>query len=333
MGNYFITIDTGTTNTRVSLIDHNNELVSMESAEVGVKNAAINGNNQIIKETIKNCLEVLLSKNHLTYYDICCIMASGMITSNVGLVEIPHIQAPVSINKLISNIKTVSLPEVCPIPFHFIPGIKNNSEPVSYQNFESMDIMRGEETEAFAVIHSAPGNEPLILVLPGSHMKFIYVSKEQEILHCITTISGELISCITKNTIIADAVKHSFVNPSEYDRDMVILGYRTSQKNGFSRACFCCRILNQFVQNDPQKLANYILGVSLQCDIMAIKNFNHSAAKVIVAGKEPLQSAIYDLLKFDGSFPNMEAYIPCHHLSLSALGASLIAEQAGFLPW
>lgn len=331
MGKYFITIDTGTTNTRVSLLNQDYKLIFMEAAEVGVRNSAINGNNLILKKTIKNCLETLLSKTHLTYQDICCIMASGMITSDVGLMEIPHIQAPVSFEKLASSIKSVNLPDICPIPFNFIPGVKNNSEPVTYENFEDMDIMRGEETEAFAILHSIADQEPLILVLPGSHMKFIYVNKEQEILRCITTISGELVSCITNHTIIADVVNHNFVNPTEYNRNMVILGYRTALENGFSRACFCCRILNQFLQDNPQNLANYILGASLQCDITAVKNWGNSAAKVIVAGKEPLQTAISDLLKFDGSFTDIETYTPSNDISLSALGASLIAEQAGFL--
>lgn len=331
MHKYFITVDTGTTNTRVSLIDYEYKLVSMETAEIGVKNVAMSGSNQILKDTLKNCLGTLLLKNCITYNEIHCIMASGMITSNVGLIELPHLQAPVSLSKLATNIKPVQFPDICPIPFYFIPGVKNNTNPISYQNFDDMDIMRGEETEAFAIIHSIQDEKSLILALPGSHMKFIHVSKEKEILHCITTISGELISSITKDTIISDAVNHSFVKPSEYNRDMIILGYQTAQKNGFSRACFCCRILNQFLQKDPQKLANYILGVSLQCDIMAIKKLKKPETKIIVAGKEPLQSALFDLLQYEDSSAEIETYSPINKLSLSAFGAALIAKQAHLL--
>ena len=149
---YVITVDTGTTNTRVILWNSSRKIVATSQAKVGVRNTAIEGNNNRLKEAVKGCLESVLQEANLTYADVRIIIASGMITSNVGLVEIPHCVVPVSIAELATAVKCISLPEVCPLPITFIPGVKNSADSINLNNFEAMDIMRGEEVEAVAII-------------------------------------------------------------------------------------------------------------------------------------------------------------------------------------
>ena len=90
MKNYTITIDTGTTNTRVFLFNENNEPVSSAKSEIGVRITAIDGNNDRLKAAIKGCLEDVLKQAGVTYENVKRVVASGMITSNVGLTEIPR---------------------------------------------------------------------------------------------------------------------------------------------------------------------------------------------------------------------------------------------------
>ena len=52
----------------------------------------------------------------------------------------------------------------------------------------------------------------LILVLPGSHNKFVSVDREGKITGCLTSISGELLASITNDTIIAKSVNREFVS-------------------------------------------------------------------------------------------------------------------------
>ena len=100
MKNYTITIDTGTTNTRVFLFNENNEPVSSAKSEIGVRITAIDGNNDRLKAAIKGCLEDVLKQAGVTYENVNRVVASGMITSNVGLTEIPHVVAPASAEDL-----------------------------------------------------------------------------------------------------------------------------------------------------------------------------------------------------------------------------------------
>ena len=169
---YILTIDTGTTNTRVTLLGGGYAKVCEAKREAGVRNTAIDGNNTQLKNAVRDCIDEVLIKSGISYDNVKCILASGMITSNVGLVEIPHLTAPVGIENLVRATRAVELPDI-PLPIHFIPGVKNNQDKVDLKNFESMDIMRGEEVESVSLIERYYTGAPLLIVLPGSHNKFI----------------------------------------------------------------------------------------------------------------------------------------------------------------
>lgn len=332
---YIITLDTGTTNTRVCLWDRAFQLAASAKAEVGVRNTAIDGDNRRLKAAVKDCLEQALQCAGAGYEDVALIIASGMITSNVGLVEIAHCVVPAGADELAAAVRRVELPEICPLPIHFIPGVKNAAGAVDFTNFEAMDIMRGEEVESVAMLAHYPQGRSYLLVLPGSHMKFVCVNTQGQITGCLTSISGELLASITNHTIIADAVGRQFAQAETYNREMVLLGYDTAARSGIGRACFSARILSQFATRDTAKLANYLLGVALQSDLVGIR---HSSAlqvsretDVIVAGKDPLRQAMVDLLEHDAYFAHVHTYIPEDAHPLSAAGALIIAKKLGVL--
>ncbi len=222
MKDYIITIDCGTTNTR-AILWHGEEIVSVEKSETGVRNTAIDGNNSRLKQAVKGCIDALCEKNNLSFEDIKRVLASGMITSNVGLVEIPHLVVPVGLEELARGIQAVELEDVCPLAINFIPGVKNYGGELSIDgDFETMDIMRGEEVETMAVLQKYPAGKSYLLVLPGSHTKFVSTNEKGQITGCLTTIAGELLSAITRDTIIADAVGRQFVANEDYDKKWLL---------------------------------------------------------------------------------------------------------------
>jgi len=328
---HVFTIDTGTTNTRVCLWSPDERLIGTEKRGIGVRNTAIDGDNSRLKGAIRECLENLLAKNGLTYADVSQVIAGGMITSNVGLVEIPHLTAPVSAEDLARGMRVESVPDVCPVPISFIPGVKNSAEAVTLDNFEAMDIMRGEEIETVALMEQAGLSGPCLIVLPGSHTKFVSVDEKGRITGCLTSITGELVSAITNNTIIADAVGRGFVQPETYDREMLLLGCDTAQKSGLGRACFSARILSQFAKESPERLANYILGACLQSDVAAVQASDAlkipAGSAALVAGKPPLAQAVTDVLIHAGCFADVRLSETGSDMPLSAAGALSIARR------
>ena len=194
--------------------------------EVGVRCTAEDGDNHRLKEAARDCIREVLSAAGIGEKNLGAILASGMISSNVGLSEVPHCPAPAGAAQLAAGARQVTLPEVCGVPITIIPGVKNPVDPVDLTSFGAMDMMRGEEVETLALLEEYPGGRPYLLVLPGSHMKFVSVDREGRILGCLTSISGELLSSITLHTVIADAVERSFVSDASYDPEFVALGAR-----------------------------------------------------------------------------------------------------------
>lgn len=330
MKEYTITIDTGTTNTRVALWDKKCSLIATAKSETGVRITAIEGNNSRLKSEIRGCIDQVLAESGKTFEDVERVIASGMITSNMGLVEIPHVQTPAGAKELAEHAKSVLIEEVCPLPILFVPGVKNRVNAVTIDNFEAMDMMRGEEVEALAIMQHYPTGKPYMLVLPGSHTKFVSVDKDGRMTGCLTTITGELLSVITKETLIADAVGRQFVSEDSYDKELVLKGYETACKTGIGRACFSARILNTFAEPDKKKIANFVLGAVLQNDIDTVKNSRALVTEpdmsVIVSGKNPLRRVLVDLLEADGTFARVEEFEPAKNSSLSAEGAWIVAD-------
>ena len=187
---YLISIDGGTTNTRVYLWRGDHSVADRTASEMGVRNTAISGSNDGLKQAVKGMLQQLLQRNHLVWDDIEGIYASGMITSNLGLYELPHLIAPARPEDFARGVKEVEMKDICPLPIGMIPGVKNlRDEDVGLHNLGEMDMMRGEEAEALGIVSALQVSQPVVLVLPGSHTKFVFMDENGSILGCVTSMT------------------------------------------------------------------------------------------------------------------------------------------------
>ena len=87
-----------------------------------------------------------------------------MLTSELGLVQIPHISAPAGICELAQSVRMVNIPDICPLPFYLIPGIQTAKETVTVDNYDKYDVMRGEETETVAILKQFGLSGPVLFV-------------------------------------------------------------------------------------------------------------------------------------------------------------------------
>lgn len=319
-----ITIDGGTTNTRVYLWKNRETLLASEKSEVGARNTIIDGNNKRLGHAVHALIDNVLVKADISINSVDAIYASGMITSEIGLYELGHIIAPKSVQEFSDAVKPMLLPNVCSKEICFIPGLKNFPDSnVTLNNVLDMDVMRGEETEAIGLLSEVPETDA-ILVLPGTHTKFIVV-KDEKIIGCLTSMSGELLQLITQESIIAEAVNKQFVSGVPEWEYFIKGAHNVALTHSFNRVVFSTRILSKFVSNDQNKCASYLLGVVLENDLDAIKYWtltrNIRNAKVIISGKEPLSSALKFLFDADKTFSDVRIYHPVNELPLSGIGA------------
>lgn len=329
---YVVTIDTGTTNTRIC-IWKNDAVLAKSSRPIGVRNTAITGNTHTLISAIKEAIDEALEQAKISSDEQITYLASGMITSNLGLHEISHLVAPVGLNEISERISSKIIPEISSQPIWFIPGVKNNADSVTSDNYEAMDMMRGEETEAIGVLDSNQLQGPALIALPGSHSKFVKIDQFNRIEGCITTIAGELLDVITKNTILANSLHDQFAN--EIDKEALLLGAKNNLQVGLARSCFSIRVLDMFGDLTINQKANILLGSILQEDLQAIKNSKAlnltKQTKIVICGKSILRDGLAELIKHDPYFTGDVITIDSTQTPLSLHGALAIAKHKNII--
>lgn len=278
----YITIDGGTTNTRIYLVFGSNVIASI-NLSVGAKDNSDGTDNY--KNEIKNGIEKILNDNNISSSDIECILASGMITSELGLCNLPHIVAPVGIEELNSGLHRTILPTISDVPFVFIPGVIVKSE-----SYEFTDMMRGEETELFGLDTCYISNS--LIIMPGSHSKWILTDKNSKISSIKTMLTGEMIASLSENTILKDAID---LRTDTFDADFLEYGYKYSLLHGLNEALFKIRILKTKFSIDAVKLYSFFMGAILQGEIKSVEKLK--VDRIIVGGKRILRECTVFLLK------------------------------------
>lgn len=307
------------------------KILSQVSSPVGVRNAAITGSKKDLVEGIRQAIIAALRSARIEEKDLHLVAASGMITSNIGIYEIPHVSTPAGIDQLAAASRRVKIPELTELPILFIPGIKNDcAATLDTENLEAMDMMRGEETEAIGILELTSLKGPLTMVLPGSHTKIVTVNEHNQIAGCLTTMGGEIYSALASHTILADSIPSTLI--SELDVDMVLKGAALSRKVGLTRGCFLVRIMSQFLPVAAEKKADFLLGVVLGQDLIAIKNSLacevHWRGEIIIGGPATLRHALYYLLAAEPDMQGRIILLDDKTVEIStAVGAKVIGSR------
>ncbi|MET0935356.1 MAG: 2-dehydro-3-deoxygalactonokinase [Luteibacter sp.] len=328
-----LTIDTGTTNTRVTAWK-DGQVVGQAARQVGVRDTAITGNTRKLEDGVRETIAEVLESTRLDRDDVAQVLASGMITSNVGLCEIPHIPAPAGIDDMATAMREHRVDHVWHKPIWFVPGVRNAVEHIGLHNCEAMDMMRGEEVESFALIERLKLDEPTVIVLPGSHSKFVSIDKGGRIDGCVTTLAGELLHVISHDTILAGSLKDGFAK--RIDPEMLLAGAASSKKIGLGRACFSVRILDQFAVYDANARANFLLGAVLGSDLLTLKNSSairmSPGTRFVISGKPILREAIARLVEGDDFFSGTITVLGDDEQSdLAGHGAIAVARRRGLV--
>lgn len=328
-----LTIDTGTTNTRAT-VWNGDRVLSQITRQVGVRDTAMTGNRALLQAGVRDTIEAAVERAGLAQSDIGLVLASGMITANIGLHEVPHLVAPAGRRELAAAMVVAQVPEVTGLPVWFVPGICNPVRNIGLHNCESMDMMRGEETETMGLLSRMETTTPAVVVLPGSHSKFVHLDPQSMIRGCVTTLAGEMLQVLTHNTILADSLLSDFA--SEIDAEMLLAGARSARRIGLGRACFVVRALDLFTIYDRNARANFLLGAVLGADLLTLKN--SSAIRVnpgtafYITGKPLLREALSLLVEDDDFFSGQVVTLTDEQqLHLAGHGARALACERGLL--
>jgi len=331
---HIVTIDAGTTNTRSALWSHGKQVAQVQ-VEVGVRDNAIAGNKYALKQAVRDTIAGALAQAGVEPAEVSLALASGMITSALGLLEVPHVPAPAGIEQLAHGMVQLQMPEVFLQPLWLVPGVRNQTGSVGLHNVEAMDMMRGEESEVIGLLDRLQLTGRAMLIMPGSHTKLVSVDEQGRIAGCATTVAGELLQAITQHTLIRQTLEAGFAH--ELVPQMVLAGAAAAQKTGLARACFSVRTLGQFTDLERNERANFLLGAVLSGDLLALKNSSaiqmRPDTSIVITGKPMLRQALALLIEENGFFYGKRIVVSDEQQAgMAGHGVMLIARQRGLLP-
>ncbi len=296
--NCAICIDAGTTNTRVWLV-RDGEVVAGAAAMIGVRETARDGSNERLRATLRELISEVRVKAADADSSIvpACVAAAGMITSPLGLAEVPHVYAPADSHKIVAAVQRFYFPEVTDLPVLLVPGVRSGASASGVEAIGQSDVMRGEETLCLGLIAASQVQLPATVLNLGSHWKAIQLDGDGRIATSITSLSGEMIYATQTATILASAVPPS--RPESIDPDWCAAGMREQRRSGLARALFCVRLLELEKCSTPEERFAYLAGAFIAADLDALKSRGVLAAdhQVCITGGGALAEAWREALQ------------------------------------
>ncbi|MPW25413.1 hypothetical protein GC105_06390 [Alkalibaculum sp. M08DMB] len=234
---YNVYIDSGTSNTRAYLVKKF-ELIDTEAINVGTKDSAIAGNNNVLLTAMKECYDKLLLNNKLQEIDIVDIWSSGMVTNTFGITEVEHISIPITGQKLLDKIYLHNEEKIFRRELKLICGAKT-AQPgdiIDIENVERMNNVRGEEIEVVGMVATKilPRDKKCVMISPGSHTHMCYV-KDGAIIDIASNFTGELNYAIVKSTILGGELSEKDI---KMNCEYVNKGYQYLKQYGICRALY-----------------------------------------------------------------------------------------------
>lgn len=204
----FAIIDCGTTTTRIYILDEKGTVLADGRTKVGVRDTSMTGSRDKLRNGVTDLFFQVLRDNDIPQEQVAFAIASGMITSEIGLIEIPHLVAPVGLQQLSDGIKMVEDPSVLPIgrPVFFVRGIRNNYPEANAHVLRQVDFMRGEEVQCIGAMKTLPLSYPCNIVALSSHTKIMHINEKKEIAWSMTTISGQFYEAMISSTNIGKSI-------------------------------------------------------------------------------------------------------------------------------
>ena len=261
----WLLLDVGTTSLR-AYVTVAGQVQATISAPEGVALTTREGRGAFCNAVRKRCEEVLAQAG-VSWQDLGSAAACGMITSGLGLLEIPHIPTPAGLAELALAMQAS---DALPIPLWLCPGVRNDA--VADYDLRSYDFMRGEEAQALGL-----DRQNGLFVSTGSHMKFVWLA-DGRIERCRTTMGGEMLAALTSHTILADSC--GFVRT--LCPKWVLWGMQASLDRGITAAAFDVRKLDVLAKGDAEERANYLAGAVMAQDILAVRG--DGVGEAIVTG-------------------------------------------------
>ena len=307
-----IYLDIGSTNSRAWLVERGSILDSARCT-TGVRDTVITGSAEAVRSAVRDLVGQLSLKESPAR-----ILAAGMITSSIGLAEVPHVAAPAGVRDLAAAVGRLDAPELTSAPILLVPGVRTSGNDALRG-----DVMRGEETLVLGLLASGSIQTSDLVLNAGSHWKLVMLDDQGRIARSITSLGGETLHAVRSATILGASLPPDV---GELAPEWLARGASAAAEHGLLRAFFGVRLLALAGGTTASERNAFFVGAAVGHDLEALSHSGefHAACRVLVTGHPALAGAWAHLLASRG-IPS-EAATP--DVIASATVAGLAAIEA-----
>jgi 2-dehydro-3-deoxygalactonokinase len=284
----YIAVDLGTTNTRLWLM-RGTAVLERVSALVGVRDTARTGNNLLLREQLRESIGSLEQSSRKAGLSPSLVIGAGMLTSNLGLLEVPHVEAPAGLLQIRHRLVSAKFEDITHLPFYLAPGVRYSNQMHGGDPETVSDVMRGEETLCIGLISIGVMVPGVTLLNLGSHWKAIQVNHGNEIVRSYTDLGGELIFAVQNHTVLTGSLPEGRL--SELDRGWLGRGVVEENHSGLSRAMFRVRLLDLGGDTTAQQRFSFLVGAVIAHSMRHMDEAGMLEPKVVVCGSSGIAQA------------------------------------------
>lgn len=290
----FAVIDSGTTNSRIYLVNEEGKVLASAAKKVGVRDTSITGSEDTLRNGLVELFYELCQREQICPETIRFAIASGMITSEIGLIELPHLVVPAGLEELSDHIYECTALEVFPLPCptYFIRGLRNNySSDPTIRDLCDIDFMRGEEVQCVGILKQLKPKLPCTIVILSSHTKLVYCNEQEQIVISKTTLSGQLREALIGSTNIGKSLQDTpGEEPYGYSQDEIVeTAYSCVEKEGIVRAFLMPRFQQVLLKTDAKERSLFTDAIIASDDMKAfaaMKEQGYLADTIVLFGHE-----------------------------------------------
>lgn len=263
---YFFSCDWGTSRLRVRLVRGPGDWVIADSeSDEGVATVAPAGGRLGSATRARAFFAVLrphlvrLSASTGLDYSKVPLVVSGMISSTLGVCELPYAQVPFRLDGTDLRIERYGPGPDWPVQTLLISGVRT-----------AIDVMRGEETQ---VIGWATGHVCLpsqtVVILPGTHSKHLEVDGAQ-VNGFVTYMTGEFFSLLAEHGVLAGTVARRTGRMSASGHAQFAAGVRTGARENLLHASFLVRTRALLSGASASDNRNFLSGLLIGKELAAL---------------------------------------------------------------
>jgi len=299
-----IALDWGTSSLRAYLLGTDGKVIDTRSGEDGILAAGMDFE-AVFERYVGNWLA---QKPDLP------VIASGMIGSRQGWIEVPYIELPAGLNEIAQGLKTYTTRNG--VLVRFVPGISTTANALP-------DVMRGEETQVFGALNTH--NEENLFVLPGTHSKWVRVH-EGRIIDFRTFMTGELFQALRHHTILGRLMSDDVYDTESFVRGVLQIGPDGTSSENLMSSLFSVRTLGLFERINSNFLASYLSGLLIGAELQAAQSsglYKNSLTPVLVGSDELIS-------RYELAFSTLGQQSRIGHKHAAPLGLLSIAKNLKF---